>query len=179
MQTEAKVARGAAALYVASIFSLLLNTAYFVILTNFISVDEVGLVSLLNVLVIGTSTLATLALPLVGSGITATPPAVTRFLSQYIQTGEGSARNLYFLSAGICAAASSAAAVLLSNPSIAASLAAPLSPKPFVYAALVSTLSSVGGERHWPVSSSSRRVLCGMPSPHSSSFLGMPSAASS
>ncbi|HLQ21276.1 MAG TPA: oligosaccharide flippase family protein, partial [Nitrososphaerales archaeon] len=136
MQTEAKVARGAAALYVASIFSLLLNTAYFVILTNFISVDEVGLVSLLNVLVIGTSTLATLALPLVGSGITATPPAVTRFLSQYIQTGEGSARKLYFLSAGICAAASSAAAVLLSNPSIAASLAAPLSPKPFVYASL-------------------------------------------
>ena len=136
MQTEAKVARGAAALYVASIFSLLLNTAYFVILTNFISVDEVGLVSLLNVLVIGASTLATLALPLVGSGITATPPAVTRFLSQYIRTGEGSARKLYFLSAGICAAASSTAAVLLSNPSIAASLAAPLSPKPFVYAAL-------------------------------------------
>ena len=93
MQTEAKVARGAAALYVASIFSLLLNTAYFVILTNFISVDEVGLVSLLNVLIIGTSSLATLALPLVGSGITATPPAVTRFLSQYIRTGEGSARK--------------------------------------------------------------------------------------
>ena len=142
LETEAKVARGAAAIYAASIFSLLLNTAYFVILTNYISVNEVGLVSLLNVLVIGTSTLATLALPLVGSGITATPPAVTRFLSQYIQSGEGSARKLYFLSVGICAAASSAAAVILSNPSVAASLAAPLSPKPFVYAALDSVAYS-------------------------------------
>jgi len=141
LETEAKVARGAAAIYAASIFSLLLNTAYFVILTNYISVNEVGLVSLLNVLVIGTSTLATLALPLVGSGITATPPAVTRFLSQYIQSGEGSARKLYFLSVGICAAASSAAAVILSNPSVAASLAAP-SPKPFVYAALDSVAYS-------------------------------------
>src|SRR5713226_747649 len=126
LETEAKVARGAAALYVASIFSLLLNTAYFVILTNFISVDEVGLVSLLNVLVIGTSTLATLALPIVGSGMAATPPAVTRFLSQYIQSGKGSARSLYLLSVGICAVASSAVAVILSNPSVASSLAAPL-----------------------------------------------------
>ena len=136
METEAKVARGAAAIYVASIFTLLLNTVYFVILTNIINPEEVGLVSLLNVLVIGTSTLATLALPLVGSGITATPPAVSRFLSQYIQTGEGSARKLYFLSVGICAAASSVAAVVLSNPSVAASLAGPLNSKPFVYAAL-------------------------------------------
>ncbi len=136
MEIEAKVARGAAALYVASIFSLLLNTAYFVILTNFISVNEVGLVSLLNVLVIGTSTLATLALPLVGSGITATPPAITRFLSQYMESGEGSARRLYLVSVGICAAASSAVAVILSNPSVSAALAAPLSPRPFVYAAL-------------------------------------------
>jgi len=136
VETEAKVARGAAAIYVASIFTLLLNTVYFVILTNIINPEEVGLVSLLNVLVIGTSTLATLALPLVGSGITATPPAVSRFLSQYIQTGEGSARKLYFLSLGICAAASSVAAVVLSNPSVAASLAGPLNSKPFVYAAL-------------------------------------------
>ncbi len=136
LETEAKVARGAAALYVASIFSLLLNTAYFVILTNFISVEEVGLVSLLNVLVIGTSTLATLALPIVGSGMAATPPAVTRFLSQYIQSGKGSARSLYLLSVGICAVASSAVAVILSNPSVAASLAAPLSPRPLFYASL-------------------------------------------
>src|SRR5712692_8063468 len=135
METEAKVARGAAALYLASIFSLLLNTAYFVILTNFVSLDEVGLASLLNVLVIGTSTLATLALPLVGSGITATPPAVTRFLSSYIG-GEGSARKLFLLSLAICAIASTLLAAAISNPSVASSLAGPLSPKPFAFAAI-------------------------------------------
>lgn len=142
METEVRVARGAAALYLASVIGLVLNTIYFVILTNFITLGEVGLVSLLNILIAGTATLATLALPAVGSGIAATPPAVTRFLSQYMQTGGGSARKIYLLSLGLCAIISLPIAGLLSSPTVSANLAGPSSTAPVLYAALDAVASS-------------------------------------
>ncbi len=142
METEARVARGAAALYLASVVGLVLNTIYFVILTNFIDLDEVGFVSLLNILVAGTATLATLALPAVGSGITATPPAVTRFLSQYMQRGGGSARKVYLLSLGLCATISLIVAAILSSPSGSATLAGHFSSAPVLYAAIDAVASS-------------------------------------
>jgi O-antigen/teichoic acid export membrane protein len=116
------VAKGAAALYAANIVALGLNTLYIVLLTNFVSLQEVGLVSLLNLLVIGISTLSVLALPLSGSGVSATPPAVTRFISQYIG-GNGSARRVYVFSAIICLVLSVAAAIAISLPSVAVRLA--------------------------------------------------------
>ncbi len=142
METEARVARGAAALYLGSVVGLVLNTIYFVILTNFITLDEVGFVSLLNILVAGTATLATLALPAVGSGITATPPAVTRFLSQYIQRGGGSARKVYLLSLGLCATVSLIVVAILSSPSVSATLAGPFISTPVLYAAFDAVASS-------------------------------------
>lgn len=84
--------------------ALLLNTAYFVVLTNILTVPQVGLVSLLNVVVISVATLSTLALPLIGSGTTATPPAVARFLSGY--TVKGPQRSVYLVSVALCAAIS-------------------------------------------------------------------------
>jgi len=142
MDTEVTVARGAAALYLASVIGLVLNTVYFVILTNYITLGQVGLVSLLNIIVAGTATLATLALPAVGSGIAATPPAVTRFLSQYIQTGLGSARKVYLFSLGLCAMVALPIALLLYTPAVSASLAGPSGSTPVLFASLDSAASS-------------------------------------
>jgi len=143
MEAEATVAKGATALYLASVITLILNTAYFVILTNFLTTDEVGLASLLNIVVIGTATLATLALPLSGSGLGATPPAVTRFLSQYIREGVGSARKLFLFSLGLCSLVSSAVALAMTSPPLASKLAAPLSPTPVFYAGLDAVVFSL------------------------------------
>ncbi len=136
MEAEARVARGAASLYLASILTLILNTSYFVVLTNFITLEEVGLVSLLNILVITTATVSVLALPLVGFGASATPPAVSRFLSQKLEASTGSARPILLLSLLICALVSTAAALTISYGPIARAIAAPLNPAPVPYAAL-------------------------------------------
>ena len=83
MHSEERVAAGVAALYLANITTLVLNTLFLVLLTNWVSVQEVGLVTLLNVVVVSVATVAVLALPVSGTGLTATPPAVTRFLSEF------------------------------------------------------------------------------------------------
>ncbi|MDG6900912.1 MAG: polysaccharide biosynthesis C-terminal domain-containing protein [Nitrososphaerota archaeon] len=141
MQSEASVARGAAALYAANIVTLLLNTLYLVLLTNYVSLAEVGLVSLLNVVVVGVATISVLALPLSGTGISATPPAVTRFITQYLG-GQGSARRVYLLSLVLCATISSFIAVFLSYPPVAGAVAGSLQTGPVLFAALDSVAYS-------------------------------------
>ncbi len=147
MHSEVSVARGAAALYAASIITLSLNTIYLVLLTNFVSLPEVGLVSLLNVVVVSVATISVLALPLSGSGVTATPPAVTRFISQYL-TGEGSARKVYALSLGICAAISVTIAAVISYHPVSSFIAGPLESRTVFFAAIdsvVYSLAQLGG----------------------------------
>ena len=136
MHSEAKVAVGVAALYLANISTLVLNTLFLVLLTNYIPPAEVGLVSLLNVVVVSVATISILALPVSGSGVSATPPAVTRFLSEYIGSGEGSARRVYLFSLGICAALSAAVAGLISYAPVASLIAGPLDAQTVSFAAL-------------------------------------------
>ena len=123
IETDAKIARGAAALYFANVTALVLNTLFLVLLANYYAADqaEVGLVSILNVVLVSATTVAVLASPLVGAGV-ATPPAVTRFLSQF-RDSDGSGRSVYRLSLGITAAIS-VAILLLSAYSPVASLVA-------------------------------------------------------
>jgi len=141
MQVEPSVAKGAAALYVANVFTLVLNTLFLVLLTNYVSLTEVGLVSLLNVVVVGVATLSVLALPLTGSAVSATPPAVTRFTSQY-STSQGLGRRVYFISLGICAAVSGSIAIALSMPKVAPLIAGPLEMSPVFFAAIDSIVYS-------------------------------------
>jgi O-antigen/teichoic acid export membrane protein len=100
IETDAKIARGAAALYLASIATLVLNTLFLVLLTNYFGGDQtkVGLVSFLNVVLVSATTVSVLALPIGGLGVVATPPAVTRFFSLYRGMGQNSGRGVYFLS---------------------------------------------------------------------------------
>lgn len=127
IETDAKVARGVAALYLANVTTLVLNTLFFVLLTNYLSDQtKVGLFSFLNVVLVSAATLSVLALPLVSSGVVATPPAVTRFLSlNGSSTGNGSARRVYALSLGLCGAISVSIVVLASYSPLADLVAGP------------------------------------------------------
>jgi O-antigen/teichoic acid export membrane protein len=60
------------------------------------------------VVLVSAATLAALALPLVGSGVVATPPAVARFLLVDPEKGGGTARRVYALSLAVCGAISMA-----------------------------------------------------------------------
>jgi O-antigen/teichoic acid export membrane protein len=144
METEAGVARGVAAIYVASITTLGLNTLFLVLLTNRVLVPEVGLFSLLNVIVVATATLSCLALPVGGTGALATPPAVARFLSEYIRRGDGSARKLYLTSVLACAGISLLLAFIISLPPVAGLIAGSLAVSAVVFATLDSIVYSFG-----------------------------------
>ena len=136
IHTEATVARGVAALYVANIVTLVLNTAFLVLLTNYVSQTVVGLVSLLNVVVVSSAILAVLALPLSGTSISTAPPAVTRFLSLGTGGQAGSTRSVYLLSLTICAAVSGAIGLVIALPPVSAAIAQSLSGSWVSYAAV-------------------------------------------
>ena len=137
IEADARLARGAAALYFSNITTLVLNTVFLVLLANYYasSQAEVGLVSFLNVVLVSASTVAVLALPLVGSGF-ATPPAVARFLSLRRDSGEHSARSVYLLSAGICAVISFVILILSAYPPVASLVAGPAEDAAVFYACL-------------------------------------------
>jgi O-antigen/teichoic acid export membrane protein len=101
-ESDTRVARGVAALYIAGITTLGLNTLFLVLLTNILPQAEVGLIAFLNVVLIAASTIGVLALPLIGSAVVATPPAVTRFLSAGKGAGPAQGRSVYLLSVGVC-----------------------------------------------------------------------------
>jgi O-antigen/teichoic acid export membrane protein len=130
-EKDAKVARGVAALYVANITTLVLNTAFLVLLTNYYNASVapseaeyyVGVVAFLNVVLVAAATFSVLALPLVGSGVVATPPAVARFLHPSGEAGAGGARRVYLLSLVVCGVIS-ACIVLVGAYSPVASLVA-------------------------------------------------------
>ncbi len=144
MEVEVNVARGAASLYLASIVSLVLNTAYFVVLTNILAAPLVGLVSLLNVLVLAGVTVASLSLPVVGAVGSATPPAVTRFIAEYMNGGRGRAgRRVFFASVLIAAAVSISIAAFLSVPSVSSRISSPLDSQPVVFAAIDTVILAV------------------------------------
>jgi O-antigen/teichoic acid export membrane protein len=144
IEIEPKVARGVATLYLAGVTTLGLNTLFLVLLTNSSTKVEVGLISILNVVLVSASTVAVLALPLVGAAVAATPPAVARFLSRSDGNGMGQGRRVYFLSLGTCAAISVTIVALAAFPSIANVVAGPGSSRAVLFACLDAMVYSFG-----------------------------------
>lgn len=128
IEAKARVARGVAALYLANITTLLLNTVFLVLLANYYGSQQaqVGLVSFLNVILVSATTLAVLALPVVGSGVVATPPAVTRFLRLGGGAGTGGTRRVYLLSMVVCGAISLSIVLVAAYSPVASLIAGPL-----------------------------------------------------
>ncbi len=144
MHSEEKVASGVAALYLANVVTIVFNTGFIAILTNSVSQQEFGLATLLNVLIVSVATVAVLALPVSASGLSATPPAVTRFLSESEgQTGV-SRRRVYLTSLAICAVVSVLCAVFFALPPTASAIAGGLSTVPVAIAAADAVAYSFG-----------------------------------
>jgi len=142
-EAEVRTARGAVSLYFASVFSLVLNTVYLVVLTNLLPQSEVGVVALLNVLVIGIATFGAMAIPVVGAGLSATPPAVARFSSQYIKSGNGrAARRVLLISLAFCSIISLLLALLLTQGRVESFLSIPQGAT--AYAAIDGVLFALG-----------------------------------
>ena len=144
LEVETKVARGATSLYMANVVATVFNTAYFILLTNVLAPQEVGLVSLLNILVIAIGTVAILGSPMVGAGLSS-PPAVARFLAEYTTRGSGRAsRKIILASLVLSAAISVSLASLLCFPPVARSVSYPLGSGAVLFAALDAVLFSLG-----------------------------------
>lgn len=137
IETDTKIARGVAALYLANVTTLVLNSLFLVLLTNYYAGNraEVGLVSFLNVILVSATTFSVLALPLVGSGVVATPPAVTRFLSSGGGRGPSQSR-VYFLSLLICGAISISILLVSAYPPISGLVAGPAQSRAVFFACL-------------------------------------------
>jgi O-antigen/teichoic acid export membrane protein len=79
------VGRGAASLYLANIASLLMNTAYFIVLTNYLgSALEVGVVTALNILIWFLVTVCIFAQPIVIPSAIPAPLAVLKFIPELL-----------------------------------------------------------------------------------------------
>jgi O-antigen/teichoic acid export membrane protein len=137
METDAKIARGAAALYFSNITTLVLNTLFLVLLANYYASNqaEVGVVSILNVVLVSAATVSVLASPLIGAGV-ATPPAVTKFLAQLRGSKEQSGRSVYILSLGICGAISLGILLLSAFGPLAQTVAGPSEARAVFFACL-------------------------------------------
>jgi len=144
LDVQTKVARGASSLYAANVVATVFNTAYFVLLTNVLAPQEVGLVSLLNIIVIAIGTVAIVGSPMVGAGLSS-PPAVARFLAQYTTSGGGrAARKIVLTSFLLCAAISVGLASVLCYPQVARSVSYPLGSGAVLFAAVDAVLFSLG-----------------------------------
>lgn len=91
IRSEERVAvgRGATSLYAANIVSLLINTLYFAILTNFLgSAQQVGVVTALNILIWFLVTICIFAQPIVISSAIPAPPAVLKFIPELLAKNE-------------------------------------------------------------------------------------------
>ena len=120
------------------------NTAFFVLLTNALSPAEVGLFSLLNIIVLAVGTVSILGSPMVGAGL-ASPPAVVRFLAQYLADGRGrAAKRMILMSLSISAVVSIFFAALLFLPWVSKNLSHPFGTEPVLYAAFDGVFFSLG-----------------------------------
>jgi O-antigen/teichoic acid export membrane protein len=116
-ERERKVATAAASLYASNMITLVLNTAFIIFITNTLSISQVGLFSILNIIVLVASTFSVLALPITGGSIVGTPPAVTRFLPDF-RLYPSSARRLILTSSLLSLSISVLSAFVVSSAKI-------------------------------------------------------------
>jgi O-antigen/teichoic acid export membrane protein len=121
-QGRVAVARGATAIYVASVVALVANTLYFLILTNVMrSTLDVGVVTALNLMIWLLVAISILAQPVTSQSPVPAPPAVLKFIPQLLTRKAYSAAGRAFqgslVSSGLIAVV--AAAILIIAPGIA------------------------------------------------------------
>ena len=85
MQERAAVARGATSIYVANVVVVVTNTLYFIVLTNILrSTLSVGILTALNLMIWLLVTLSILAQPVTMQSPVPAPPAVLKFVPEFL-----------------------------------------------------------------------------------------------
>ena len=111
---ETTVARGAASLYAASVVILLLNTGYFIVITNILPTTDIGIIAALNIIILFFGAVSTLSLP----------SAVTKFIPEFLVRGElGKAKGSFRKSLVVVLAVTTAIAASLALGSQGVALA--------------------------------------------------------
>ena len=111
---ETTVARGAASLYASSVVILLLNTGYFIVITNILTPSEIGVIAALNIIILFFGVVSTVSLP----------QALVKFIPEFLGKGEpNKAKGSFKASLVLVVGLSSAVAASLALTSGAAALA--------------------------------------------------------
>ena len=104
-QSAVAVARSATTIYVANVVVLVANTLYFLILTNVLrSTLDVGIVTALNLMIWLLTAIAILAQPVTSQSPVPAPPAVLKFIPEFLARKAGSAASRAFQTSLICSA---------------------------------------------------------------------------
>ncbi len=101
---ETTVARGAASLYASSVVILLLNTGYFIVITNILTPSDIGVIAALNIIILFFGVVSTVSLP----------QALVKFIPEFLGKGDaGKAKGSFKTSLALVVGLSSAIAASL------------------------------------------------------------------
>ena len=93
---QKNTAKGAASLYLSNIVSLFVITGHFIVLTNTLDIDQIGIIFGFQIIMYLFSTLATFCLPIPIMSPLPLPHAITKFIPEFLASNEKGKANTIF-----------------------------------------------------------------------------------
>ena len=94
---QKNTARGAASLYLSNIVSLFVITGHFIVLTNTLDINQIGIIFGFQIIMYLFSTLATFCLPIPIMSPLPLPHAITKFIPEFLASNEKGKANTIFI----------------------------------------------------------------------------------
>ena len=94
---QKNTARGAASLYLSNIVSFFVITGHFIVLTNTLDIDQIGIIFGFQIIMYLFSTLATFCLPIPIMSPLPLPHAITKFIPEFLASNEKGKANTIFI----------------------------------------------------------------------------------
>ena len=94
---QKNTAKGAASLYLSSIVSLFVITGHFIVLTNTLDINQIGIIFGFQIIMYLFSTLATFCLPIPIMSPLPLPHAITKFIPEFLSSNEKGKANTIFI----------------------------------------------------------------------------------
>tara|TARA_B100000029_G_scaffold516705_1_gene632921 strand:- start:3122 stop:4678 length:1557 start_codon:yes stop_codon:yes gene_type:complete len=96
---QKNTAKGAASLYLSNIVSLFVITGHFIVLTNTLDINQIGIIFGFQIIMYLFSTLATFCLPIPIMSPLPLPHAITKFIPEFLASDQkGKANTIFFYS---------------------------------------------------------------------------------
>ena len=94
---QKNTAKGAASLYLSNIVSLFVITGHFIVLTNTLDINQIGIIFGFQIIMYLFSTLATFCLPIPIMSPLPLPHAITKFIPEFLASNEKGKANTCLL----------------------------------------------------------------------------------